>query len=101
FKKSEAGRIFRLRTLYRLSICHPMAARLPLLHKTPFVLHERPLQEATSPHAGLLSISRAYRSLGMPALIVDNVRLRKRQRGCLEAQLVESVSLLQVVGGEC
>ncbi len=78
-----------------------MAARLPLLHKTPFVLHERPLQEATSPHAGLLSISRAYRSLGLPDLIAANLPLRKRQRGFLEAQLVESVSLLQVVGGEC
>jgi hypothetical protein len=78
-----------------------MAARLPLLHKTPFVLHEQPLQEATSPHAGLLSISRAYRSLGLPDLIAANLRLRKRQRGFLEAQLVESVSLLQVVGGEC
>jgi hypothetical protein len=78
-----------------------MAARLPLLHKTPFVLHERTLQEATSPHAGLLSISRAYRSLGLPDLIAANLRLRKRQRGFLEAQLVESVSLLQVVGGEC
>src|SRR5436190_8070648 len=78
-----------------------MAARLPLLHKTPFVLHERPLQEATSPHAGLLSISRAYRSLGLPDLIAANLRLRKRQRGFLEAQLVESVSLLQVLGGEC
>ena len=40
-----------------------MSARLPLLHKTPFVLDERPLHEATSPHAGLLSVSRAYRSL--------------------------------------
>jgi hypothetical protein len=78
-----------------------MAARLPLLHKTPFVLHEQPLQEATSPHAGLLSISRAYRSLGLPDLIAANLCLRKRQRGFLEAQLVESVSLLQVVGGEC
>ena len=44
-----------------------MSARLPLLHKTPFVLDGRPLQEATSPHAGVLSISRAYRSLGVPA----------------------------------
>jgi hypothetical protein len=33
-----------------------MAARLPLLHKTPFVLDPRPLLEATSPHAGLLGV---------------------------------------------
>jgi Transposase DDE domain group 1 len=78
-----------------------MAARLPLLHKTPFVLHGQTLQEATSPHAGLLSVSRAYRSLGVPDLIAANLRLRKRQRGFMEAQFVESISLLQTVGGEC
>ena len=78
-----------------------MSARLPLLHKTPFVLDPRPLFEATSPHAGLLSVSRAYRSLGVPALVTANLCLRKRQRGFAEAQLIESISLLQCVGGEC
>ena len=78
-----------------------MSARLPLLHKTPFVLDPRPLFEATSPHAGLLSVSRAYRSLGVPALVAANLSLRKRQRGFAEAQFIESISLLQSVGGEC
>lgn len=78
-----------------------MSARLPLLHKTPFVLDPRPLFEATSPHAGLLSVSRAYRSLGVPALVAANLSLRKRQRGFAEAQFIESISLLQAVGGEC
>jgi hypothetical protein len=78
-----------------------MSARLPLLHKTPFVLDSRPLHEATSPHAGVLSLSRASRALGLPALIEANLGLRKRQRGFSEAQLVESISLLQAVGGEC
>lgn len=78
-----------------------MAARLPLLHKTPFVLDGRPLHEATSPHAGLLSLSRVYRSLGLPDLIAANLQLRKRQRGFSEAQLIESICLLQAVGGEC
>jgi len=78
-----------------------MAARLPLLHKTPFVLDGRALHEATSPHAGVLSISRAYRSLGVPQLVAANLPLRKRQRGFSEAQLLESICLLQTVGGEC
>jgi hypothetical protein len=78
-----------------------MAARLPLLGKTPFVLDPRPLFEATSPHVGLLSVSRAYRSLGVPALVAANLSLRKRQRGFDEAQLIESLCLLQAVGGEC
>jgi len=78
-----------------------MSARLPLLHKTPFVLDPRPLLEATSAHAGLLSVSRAYRSLGVPALVAANLSLRKRQRGFSEAQSIEAICLLQTVGGEC
>jgi hypothetical protein len=78
-----------------------MSARLPLLHKTPFVLDARPLHEPTSSHAGLLSVSRAIRSLGVPALVSANLPLRKRQRGFSEAQLIESISLLQALGGEC
>jgi hypothetical protein len=72
-----------------------MAARLPLLHKTPFVLDPRPLAEATSPHAGVLSLSRAGRALGLPQFIEANLPLRKRQRGFSEAQLIEAISLLQ------
>jgi Transposase DDE domain group 1 len=78
-----------------------MAARLPLLHKTPFVLDPRPLHEATSPHAGALSISRAFRSLGLPGLVAANLDLRQRQRGFSEGQFVESICMLQAVGGEC
>ena len=78
-----------------------MAARLPLLHKTPFVLDERILREATSAHAGALSISRTYRALGLPQLIEANLKLRQRQRGFSEAQFIEAISLLQAVGGEC
>ncbi len=78
-----------------------MSARLPLLHKTPFVLDGRLLHEATSPHAGLLSVSRAYRSLGLPALIGANLSLRKSRRGFSEAQFIETICLLQALGGEC
>ncbi len=78
-----------------------MSARLPLLHKTPFVLDERPLIEATTPHAGALSVSRAFRALRLPEIIGANLILRKRQRGFSEAQFIESISLLQTVGGEC
>jgi hypothetical protein len=78
-----------------------MSARLPLLGKTPFVLDPRPLAEATSAHAGLLSVSRAYRSLGIPGMVEANLPLRKRQRGFSEAQIIEALVLLQVAGGEC
>lgn len=78
-----------------------MSARLPVMGKTPFVLDPKPLEEATSAHAGLLSVSRAFRSLGLPAMVEANLPLRKRQRGFSEAQIIESVVLLQVAGGEC
>lgn len=61
----------------------------------------RPLTEASGPHAGLLSTSRAYRSLGFPDLITAALKLRKRQRGYSEGQMIESLVLLQTVGGDC
>jgi hypothetical protein len=37
----------------------------------------------------------------LPQLIEANLSLRQRQRGFAEAQLIEAISLLQTVGGEC
>ncbi len=78
-----------------------MPTHLPLLNKTPFVLDPRPLSEASSPHAGLLATSRAYRSLGIPDLLAERLTLRKRRRGYSEGQMIESLVLLNTVGGEC
>jgi len=78
-----------------------MAARLPLLHKTHFVLDEPPLIEATTSHAGALSVPRALRALRLPEITGANLILRKRQRGFSEAQFIESIFLLPTVGGEC
>ena len=58
-----------------------MSRRLPLLHKTPFVLDPRPLAEATSAQAGLLSVSRAYRSLGLPGMVEVRQMLDARRGG--------------------
>ena len=46
-------------------------------------------------------VSRAYRSLGLPNPIAANLSLRKRQCGFSESQMIESLSLLQAVAGEC
>jgi hypothetical protein len=78
-----------------------MSARLPLQAKTPFVLDPRPLEEASSPHAGALALSRVFRSLGLPSLIAANLRLRQRQRGFDEPQMIETITLLQTIGGDC
>ena len=78
-----------------------MAARIPLLLKTPFHLDTNPLLEASSPHAGALATSRAFRSLGLPDLIASHLPLRRRRRGFSEAQMIESAILLQTIGGDC
>jgi hypothetical protein len=69
--------------------------------KTPFVLDTRPLSEASSPHAGVLATSRAFRSLGLPGLIDAQLRLYARRRGFSEAQMIEAIVLLQTIGGDC
>jgi len=55
----------------------------------------------SSPHAGLLAASRALRSLHLPALVEANLTLKTGDGGCSEAQFVESLLLLQIVGGDC
>ncbi len=78
-----------------------MAARIPTQHKSPFALDPRPLREMSSPHAGLLATSRAFRSLKIPDLIAANLKLKQRKRGCSEAEYIEALVLLQTVGGDC
>lgn len=76
-------------------------ARLPIQNKSPFEIDPRPLDEMASPHAGLLATSRAFRSLKLPELIVANLTLKERQRGFTEGQFIETVVLLQTLGGDC
>lgn len=78
-----------------------MPARLPLLAKSGFLLDPRPLDEPASAHAGALAISRAFRSLKIPELAAANLQLKSRQRGYEDAQFIETVLLLQAVGGDC
>jgi len=78
-----------------------MSAPLPLLRKSPFALDPRPLDEMGSPHAGLLATSRALRAMGLDGLVSANLELKDRQRGYSEAQLLESIVLLQTLGGDC
>lgn len=78
-----------------------MPARIPSQNKSPFEIDSRPLQEMTSAHAGLLATSRAFRSLRLPDLISANLDLKERQRGLTEGQMIESLVLLQTLGGDC
>ena len=78
-----------------------MPAHIPTQFKSPFEIDPRPLHEMSSPHAGLLATSRAFRSLGIPALAAAHLRLKQRQRGFDEAQYLEAIVLLQTAGGDC
>lgn len=78
-----------------------MPARIPTLNKTPFAIDPRPLQEMGSAHAGLLATSRALRSLNLGGLVEANLELKSRQRGFTEGQMIESLVLLQTLGGDC
>jgi hypothetical protein len=78
-----------------------MSARIPTQHKSPFEIDPRPLVEMSSPHAGLLATSRALRSLKIPDLIAANLKLKERQRGCSDAEYIETLVLLQTAGGDC
>jgi hypothetical protein len=78
-----------------------MPARLPIQSKTPFAIDSKPLDEMGSPHAGLLAASRALRSLGLPVMADLNLQVKSRKRGLTPGQFVESILLLQIVGGDC
>src|SRR5512141_715323 len=78
-----------------------MPARIPTQQKSPFEIDPRPLDEMASPHAGLLATSRALRSLRIPELVAANLQLKKRDRGCSEGQYIETIVLLQTLGGDC
>lgn len=78
-----------------------MPARLPLQAKTPFQLNPEPLDEMSSPRAGLLAASRTLRSLRVSVLADLNLQFKTRQRGYTEGQSVESLLLLQIAGGDC
>ena len=84
-----------------LALLCAMLARLPLMAETPFQLDSSPLREAASPHAGALATSRVFRFLGFPDLIGDHLHLYQPRRGCIEDQMIETILMLQTIGGDC
>jgi hypothetical protein len=78
-----------------------MKTPTPVLQKTPFAIDPNPLSGALTPFAGLSAHSRVFRSLGLPHMVAANLPPKQRQRGLEAGQYLESISLLQVAGGEC
>src|SRR3972149_10880256 len=78
-----------------------MRTKTPLQEKTPFAIDAKPMEGRLTARAGLAVISRAFRSLGAPALCDAQVRIKKRERGFTVGQQVESLVLLHAAGGDC
>jgi hypothetical protein len=75
----------------------PSPTASPLL----FEIDPEPLPETLTALGGVPLVVQAFRSLGLPGLVGENVRIKERQRGYDEATLVESFVILNAVGGEC
>jgi hypothetical protein len=75
----------------------PSPTASPLL----FEVDPEPLPETLTALGGVPLVVQALRSLGLPGLVGENVRIKERQRGYDEATLVESFVILNAVGGEC
>src|SRR6266851_5587760 len=66
-----------------------------------FEVDPEPLPETLTALGGVPLVVQAFRSLGLPALVKEQVRIKERQRGYDEATFVESFVILNAVGGEC
>jgi len=66
-----------------------------------FELDPEPLQECLTAYAGIPLFVRAMRSLDVPGSVKRHLHLKQRERGFDEATYVESVLVLNALGGEC
>jgi hypothetical protein len=60
-----------------------------------------PIAETLTSMGGVPLLVRAYRSLGLPAMVREHVEVKQRERGLDEAEMVESIVVLNAMGGEC
>jgi hypothetical protein len=66
-----------------------------------FEIDEEPLEECLTAWGGVPLLVRAARSLGVPGLVQEHVKIKERERGFDEATYVESFLVLNGVGGDC
>ena len=64
-------------------------------------IDEKPLEECLTAYAGLPMVAEAYRALGVRAAVEREVRVKERQRGISEADMVEDFVLMLAAGGGC
>lgn len=75
----------------------PSPTESPLL----FEVDPQPLEETLTALGGIPLVVQAFRSLGLPDSVRQQVRVKERQRGYDEATFVESFVILNAAGGEC
>jgi hypothetical protein len=75
----------------------PSPTESPLL----FEIDPQPIEETLTALGGIPLVVQAFRSLGLPQSVQDEVRVKERERGYDEATFVESFVVLHAAGGEC
>jgi len=78
-------------------------ARKPSPTESPLLIEidPEPLPETLTALGGAPLVVQTFRSLGLPASVRQQVRVKERERGYDEATMVESFVILNAVGGEC
>jgi hypothetical protein len=66
-----------------------------------FDIDPEPLEETLTARGGIPLVVQAFRSLGLPQSVKDQVGVKERDRGYDEATFVESFVILNAAGGEC
>jgi hypothetical protein len=78
-------------------------ARRPSPTESPLLIEidPEPIPETLTAMGGVPLVVQTFRSLGLPASVRQHVRVKQRERGYDEAEMVESFVILNAVGGEC
>ena len=77
--------------------------RRPSPTESPLLIEidPEPIPETLTAMGGVPLVVQTFRSLGLPASVRQQVRVKERERGYDEATMVESFVILNAVGGEC
>jgi hypothetical protein len=67
----------------------------------PFEISGEPLPEAMTGRAGLVLIVEMFRALGLDRVVGTEVRVKERERGFSETEMVEEFVLMLAAGGDC
>jgi hypothetical protein len=75
--------------------CKPSSTESPLF----LSIDPEPIPETLTAMGGVPLLVQAFRSLGVPARVREQVKVKQRERGLDEAEMVESFVVLNAMGG--